>query len=75
MMKLFKIIISDYLFDKNRKIASLNFSVSYEKDTTKHSEVKQLIKPWPYRTEPNRTEPGEIRYLKLGTLPGVSQNQ
>ena len=37
--------------------------MSYEKDKTKDSEAKQLLKPWPYRTEP-----GEIRYLKLGTV-------
>ena len=41
----------------------LKFSVSYEKDTTKYSEAKQLIKPWPHRTKR-----GEIRYLKLGIV-------
>ena len=45
---------------KNRRTSSLKFSVSYEKDTTKDSESKQLIQPWP-----NRTKPREFRFLKL----------
>ena len=45
--------IANYFFDKNRRNSSLKFSVSYEKDTAKDSEAKQLIKPWPYRTIPN----------------------
>ena len=56
-------LIADYLFRKNRKNSSFKLSVSYEKDTTKDSEAKQLIKPWS-----NRTKPREIRYLKQGTV-------
>ena len=53
MMKL----IADYLFDKNPRTSYLKFSVSYEKDATKDSEAKQLIKPWPTKTIPNENEP------------------
>ena len=41
------------LFDKNRMTSSIKFKFSYEKDTTKDSEARQLIKPdqpEPYRT-------------------------
>ena len=44
----------DYLFDKNWRTTSLKFSISYEKDTTKDFEAKQLIKPWPYWTLSNQ---------------------
>ena len=37
---------------QNRRTSSIKFSVSYEKDTTKDSRTRQLIKPWPTRTKP-----------------------
>ena len=51
-------LIADYLFNKNRRTSSIKFSVSYEKDTTKDSEARQLIKSWPTKnhTEPKRTK-------------------
>ena len=54
--------MADYLFDKNQRASSIKFSVSYEKDTTKDSEARQLIKAWPNQnhTEPKRTK----TYLK-----------
>ena len=36
---------------------SLQFSVSYEKDTTKDGKEKHMIKLWPTRTIPNQNEP------------------
>ena len=44
-------------FVKNRRTSPTKFSVSYEKDTTKDSEARQLIKPWTTRTIPNSNEP------------------
>ena len=61
------------MFDKNRRTSSLNFSVSYEKDTTKDSEAKQLILNRAH-TEPNRNKPGEIRYFKMGIVAYIVIN-
>ena len=41
--------------------------VSYEKDTTKDSEAKQLIKPWPYQTLPIQNGRNSIRCVLQAT--------
>ena len=65
------IIIHDATKSRTRT-SSLKLSVSYEKDTTKDSKAKQLIRLWPPRTIPNQNEPKLL--FETGNCP-VSNNR